>query len=68
MPVICLEDGSVRFGDEAPKARDVHKFLEAHPGYTIARPDLSEEEVRRRCKIVTLQAHMFLSGVRFVSW
>ena len=45
VPVICLEDGSVRFGDEAPKARDVHKFLEAHPGYTIARPDLSEEEV-----------------------
>ena len=44
--MICLEDGSALFGDDAPKAKEVKKWLEDFPGYSIARPDLTEEEVR----------------------
>ena len=57
--MICLEDGSVRFGDEAPRAKDVNQFLREHPGYTIARPDLSEEEVitwsHRRARVACIR-------------
>ena len=46
VPVVCLETNELRVGDEAPKAKDLHAFLDVNPGYAVARPDITEEEVR----------------------
>ena len=46
VPVIHIPTNELRTGDEAPKAKDLAQFMEDNPGYVVARPDLTEEEVR----------------------
>ena len=43
--VVNLEDGSILRAEEAPRRRDLERWLEEHPGYMVDRADPEEEVV-----------------------
>lgn len=44
VPVINKEDGSVLIGEKAPTARELNKWLEEHPTWIAATPQVPDPD------------------------